>query len=78
MKMEVRGFTIAFTKRKAKNKRDEEKKTTRPVKRIIVSVRKVQKQCTTTYTYTGYSNAIKTNNRTKSKGCNHTKQSEIG
>ena len=26
MKMEVRGFTIAFTKRKAKNKRDEEKK----------------------------------------------------
>ena len=26
MKMEVRGFTIAFAKRKAKNKRDEEKK----------------------------------------------------
>ena len=27
MKMEVRGFTIAYAKRKAKNKREEEKKT---------------------------------------------------
>ena len=78
MKMEVRGFTIAFAKRKAKNKRDEEKKTTSPIKRTIVSVRKVQKQSTTAYTYTNYSNAIKTNNRTKSKGCNHTMQSEMG
>ena len=50
MKMEVRDFTIAFAKRKAKNKRDEEKKTTSPIKRTIVSVRKVQKQSTTTYT----------------------------
>ena len=30
MKMEVRGFTIAYAKRKAKNKRDEEKKNYKP------------------------------------------------
>ena len=75
MKMEVRGFTIAYAKRKAKDKRDEEKNE---IKRTSVSVRKVQKQSTTTYTYTNYSDALKTNNRTKSKGCNHTKQSEMG
>lgn len=65
MKMEVRGFTIAYAKRKAKDKRDEEKNE---IKRTSVSVRKVQKQSTTTYTYTNYSDALKTNNQKKVKG----------
>ena len=33
--MEVRGFTIAFAKRKAKNKRDEEKKLQAQLNELI-------------------------------------------
>ena len=68
MKIEVRGFTIAYAKRKAKNKKDEAKKTTSPIKGTIVSVRKVQNQSTTTYTNTNYSDAFKTNNQQNVKG----------
>ena len=67
MKMEVRGFTIAYAKRKVKKKRNEEKLQEQLNELLAQSAQCKTNPLLTENKDTKYSNEPQTNNRPKSK-----------